>query len=378
MSLFLKILAGGNSKRLKSYAPKQFQVVNNKTLLEHSLDAFKDFKEIKKTVVVYNKKHKKYIKSLNLPNTIKIIGGKNRQQSTFNSLKKIKKMKCKKVLIHDAARPIPGKKLIRNIIFKLKKNSAVVPVLKVADSTKRVQKGLVFKNIKRGNLRLAQTPQGFYFKKIYKKHIKYEGNNFNDDSAMFTKDNEKVFTIKGSKRNLKITDIEDLNIFKSLSSGKTYYGIGFDIHRLVKNKKLFLGGIKIPFPLGLKGHSDGDPVIHALIDSLLGASRLGDIGKFFPNSNKKLKSVRSTILLKNIIKLLSYNKILINNIDINIITQKPKISRYSKKIKMMLSKICKININQINIKGKTSEKIGLIGREKAIASEVISSVVIHD
>ena len=83
-------------------------------------------------------------------------------------------------------------------------------------------------------------------------------------------------------------------------------------------------------------------------------------------------------LLKNIIKLLNYNKILINNIDINIITQKPKISRYSKKIKMMLSKICKININQINIKGKTSEKIGLIGREKAIASEVISSVVIHD
>ena len=378
MSLFLIILAGGDSKRLRSYAPKQYQVINNKTLLEHSLDSFKEFKEIKKTIVVYNKKHRKYIKLLNLPNVIKIIGGKNRQESTFNSLKRIKKMNCKKVLIHDAARPMPSKSLINNIILKLKKNSTVIPVLNVSDSAKRVKKDLVFKNIKRNNLRLAQTPQGFNFEKIYNKHIKYKGDCFSDDSSMFTKDNEKVSTIKGSKKNLKITDIEDLNIFKSLLSRKIYYGIGFDIHRLVKNKKLYLGGVKIPFFLGLDGHSDGDPVIHALIDSLLGASRLGDIGKFFPNKNKKLKSIRSTILLKNIIKLLNNKKISINNIDINIITQRPKVSLYTKQMKKVLSKICKINVNQINIKGKTTEKMGLIGKEKAIASEAISSVIIHD
>ena len=120
------------------------------------------------------------------------------------------------------------------------------------------------------------TPQGFTFKKIYEKHIKNINTSFDDDSALFTNDEEKVVTIAGSKKNLKITDKEDLNIFKSLKKGKTYSGIGFDIHRLTKGRKLYLGGIKIPFVMGLKGHSDADPVLHALIDSLLGACKLGD------------------------------------------------------------------------------------------------------
>ena len=201
---------------------------------------------------------------------------------------------------------------------------------------------------------------------------------FDDDSALFTKDDEKVFTISGSKTNLKITDKEDLNIFKFLKSGKTYYGIGFDIHRLIKGKKLYLGGIKISSTLGLKGHSDADPILHALIDSLLGACRLGDIGKLFSDKNKKYKNVRSTILLKKVIKLIKLNNFSINNIDINVISQKPKIKKYSKKMTDVLSKICEINANQINIKGKTTEKLGLIGKEKAIASEVITSVTNND
>ena len=115
MSLFLIILAAGNSKRLKSRIPKPFNTINNKTLLEHSLNAFSGFDEIKKTIIVYNKKHKKYINKLNLKNTIKIIGGSNRQESTFRALKRIKKMNCKKVLIHDAARPYPPKTLSKKI-----------------------------------------------------------------------------------------------------------------------------------------------------------------------------------------------------------------------------------------------------------------------
>jgi len=118
---------------------------------------------------------------------------------------------------------------------------------------------------------------------------------FDDDSALFTNDKEKVMSINGCKANLKITDKEDLNIFKTFKKGKNYSGIGFDIHKLVKGRKLYLGGIKIPFALGLKGHSDADPVIHSLIDSLLGACRLGDIGKLFSDKNKKYKNIRSTI-----------------------------------------------------------------------------------
>ena len=378
MSIFLIVLAAGDSKRLKSPTPKPFHMINNKTLLEHSISAFKDFSTIKKIVVVYNKKYIKYLKKIDLKNIIKIQGGKTRQESVFNALKKIKKMNCKKVIIHDSARPFPSKTIIANLLKKLKKNDAVIPIIKTNDATKRANKNIIFKNIERNNLRFAQTPQGFNYKKIYQKHKKNINFTLDDDSALFTETGEKVMTINGSKTNLKITDNEDLKIFMSLKKGKTYIGIGFDIHRLVKKRKLYLGGIKIPFNLGLEGHSDADPVLHSLIDSLLGACRLGDIGKLFSNKNKNYKNVRSTLLLKKVIYLIKSKKFSINNIDINIIAQKPKINKYSKKMIKIISKICKINPNLINIKGKTTEKLGLIGKEKAIASEVITSVTHND
>jgi len=378
MSLFLIILAAGDSKRLRSSTPKPYYKVNGKTLLEYSLNSFINNNKIKKTILVYNKKHKKYLNKINLKNTLKIVGGKTRQESTFKALKKIKGMRCKKVLIHDAARPFTSKKIVHEVITKLNNNSAVIPAIKVNDAAKRARENIIFKNIQRNTLRLAQTPQGFSFQKIYEKHKKNKNFNFDDDSALFTNYDEKVLIINGSKKNIKITDKEDLDIFKSLRKGKIYSGIGFDVHRLVKKRKLYLGGIKIPFNFGLEGHSDADPVLHAIIDSLLGACKMGDIGKLFSNSNKKYKNIRSTILLNNVVKLIESKNFSINNIDVNIIAQKPKIKIYSKKMIKMISKICKINTNQINIKGKTAEKLGLIGKGQAIACEVIASVIKYD
>ena len=378
MSLFLVLLAAGDSKRFNSNTPKPFYKINNKTLLEHSFNAFNDFIKIKKTIIVYNKKHRKHINKIKLKNSIKITGGKTRQESTFKALKYIKRMNCTKVLIHDAARPNTSNKIIKKIILGLKNNNAVVPIIKINDATKRVEKNVIFKNIKRKSLRFSQTPQGFTFNKIYEKHKNNINLIIDDDSALFTEQNEKVITVNGSKLNLKITDIEDLQIFKNLKKIKTYSGIGFDIHKLVKGRKLYLGGIKISYPLGLEGHSDADPVIHAIIDSLLGACRLGDIGRLFSNKNKKYKNIRSTIMLEKVVQIIKSKKFLINNIDINIITQKPNIKKFSKKMKNVISKICKINSEKINIKGKTTEKLGLIGKEKAIASEVVASVIKYD
>ena len=164
----------------------------------------------------------------------------------------------------------------------------------------------------------------------------------------------------------------------SLINKKIYYGIGFDVHRLVKGRNLYLGGIKIPFTFGLQGHSDADPVIHALIDGILGACKLGDIGKLFSDRKKSNKNIRSTIMLKKIIELIKFKNYSINNIDINIITEKPKIKKYVKKMIIEICKICKIKTDQINIKGKTAEKLGLIGKGKAIASEAIVSVIKYD
>ena len=378
MSLFLVLLAAGDSKRFKSSTPKPFYKINNKTLLEHSFNAFSSFIKIRKTIVVYNKKHKKYLGKINLKNSIKITGGKTRQQSTFKALKFIKRMNCKKVLIHDAARPNTQKKLINEIINKLKYNHAVVPIIKTNDAAKRLEKNLIFKNIQRETLGFSQTPQGFTYSKIYQKHVENINETFDDDSALFTALGEKVVAIKGSKTNLKITDKEDLDIFEFLKKRKIYTGIGFDIHKLVKGRKLYIGGIKIPFNLGLKGHSDADPVLHAIIDSLLGACRLGDIGKLFSDKNKKYKNIRSTILLKKTIQLIKSKNFHVNNIDINIIAQKPKIKKYSKKMTQTIGRLCEINPNKINIKGKTTEKLGLIGKGKAIASEAITSVTKYD
>jgi 2-C-methyl-D-erythritol 4-phosphate cytidylyltransferase / 2-C-methyl-D-erythritol 2,4-cyclodiphosphate synthase len=378
MSLFLIILAAGDSKRFKSPTPKPYHLVNNKTLLEYSLDAFKNIKKIKKTIIVYNSKHKRLFDNINIKNSLKTAGGKTRQESTFKALKILKKMNCKKVLIHDAARPNISKSIINEVIKNLKNNHAVVPVIKVKDATKRIEKNLIFKNIKRQSLGFSQTPQGFTFSKIFEKHKENINDSFDDDSALFIKYNEKVLAVNGNSQNLKITNKEDLKLFRIIKKGKIYTGIGFDVHRLVKKKKLYLGGILVPFPLGLEGHSDADPVLHSLIDALLGACRLGDIGKLFSDKNKKYKNIRSTILLKRVVSLIKSKKISINNIDINIIAKEPKIKKYSKKMIQLISKICEIKIDQINIKGKTTEKLGIIGKGKAIASEAIASVIKYD
>ena len=151
-------------------------------------------------------------------------------------------------------------------------------------------------------------------------------------------------------------------------------GIGFDVHRLIKGKKLYLGGIKIPFHSGLKGHSDGDVIIHSIIDSILGAMRKKDIGTLFPDNKNKFKNVRSPNMLKPILKIMSKNNFYINNLDINLICEQPKVSKYREKIIKSLSSLLNIDKNLINLKGKTVEKLGLIGKEKAIACEVICSI----
>jgi len=136
--------------------------------------------------------------------------------------------------------------------------------------------------------------------------------------------------------------------------------------------------LKLKSKLGTLGHSDGDPVLHAITDAILGACKMGDIGQMFSDKNKKFKNISSTILLKRVLKKISSYGYVINNIDINIIAQTPKIKKHKNKMIHNISKICEISKDQINIKGKTTEKLGVIGKEKAIATEVIVSIVKYD
>ena len=167
-------------------------------------------------------------------------------------------------------------------------------------------------------------------------------------------------------------------MLKNFMNLKSKIGIGFDVHRLVPKRKLYLGGLRIKSKLGTLGHSDGDPVLHSITDAILGACKMGDIGQMFSDKNKRFKNIRSTILLKKVIDMIKSENYYINNIDINIITQTPKIKKYKNKMIDKISTICEISKDQINIKGKTTEKLGVIGKEKAIACEVIASIIKYD
>jgi 2-C-methyl-D-erythritol 4-phosphate cytidylyltransferase/2-C-methyl-D-erythritol 2,4-cyclodiphosphate synthase len=365
------ILAAGESKRFNSNTPKPYYLYKGKPLLLHSIDKVKDFGRFNKILLVINKKHKAYIKKLKIRNVKIIIGGKTRAESAYKGLRSIKSCNIEKVMIHDAARPNFSLKLLNRLNKGLKTNDCVIPAIQTMDSIKQKSLNKVT-NLKRENIYLIQTPQAFNYKKLYKLQNN-RGIQVTDDANLFVKAGKKIKIIKGEINNHKITINSDIKINNSIR-----YGLGFDVHRLVPNKELYLGGIKIPSPLGTLGHSDGDPVLHAVTDAILGACKMGDIGEKFSDKNKKFKNIRSTILLSNIIAQIKIQNFSINNIDINIITQKPKIQKYKKKILDCIAKICGISSSQINIKGKTTEKLGVIGKEKAIACEVIASVIKYD
>ena len=362
------ILAAGQSKRFKSQKQKQYTIYKNKPILEHSLDKIIESKLFKHIILVKNKSshiQKKYLSKIKVIN-----GGKERSDSSLIALKFIKNFKIKNVLIHDAARPNFSVNLVKKVLSNLKKNKAVIPYINPTDAIKYNFKKLVF-NLDKNNTFLTQTPQGFKFKDLYKFSI-FNKIKVQDEASLLIKNNIKIKFIKGELNNSKITYKNDIK------NNENFFGIGFDVHRLVYGRKLYLGGISIKSLVGTLGHSDGDPVLHAITDAILGACRKGDIGQKFSDQNKKFKDIRSAILLKKVVNEIKKSNYFINNLDINIITQIPKISKFKEKIIKSISSICEISNSQINIKGKTTEKLGIIGKEKAIACEVIASVSKYD
>jgi len=368
MNNFFVILAAGKSKRFDKKIAKQFYNYKNKEIIDHSIKKSLDSRLFKKIVIVTNNLN--HFKKKNYPKMIKIIkGGRERSDSSLNALKYIKKFKPKNVFIHDAARPNFSIKLLRNILKNLETDKAVVPIINTKDSIKYKIKNQIF-NLNKDNSILTQTPQAFRFKDLFDLAINQKLK-ISDEASLFINRNHKIKFIPGENKNNKITYFDDIKI------SKTYFGIGFDLHKLIRNKKLYLGGLRIPFHSGLEGHSDGDVIIHAVIDAILGATRKKDIGTYFPNT-KKFKNIRSPKMLKPIIDNLNKSNSFINNLDINLICEQPKVSKYRKKIISSISKLTNLNENLINLKGKTVEKLGLIGKEKAIACEVIVSITKYD
>ena len=364
MSNCFILLAAGKGKRFKSKTFKQFINYKNKPLFMHSIDKAIKSNLFREIVLVTNNKIKLKNKKIRV-----IKGGKERHQSSQKALEFIKNKKFKNVFIHDAARPNFSISLLKDLKKHLSNNKAVVPYIKTNNSAKYIDKKNKIINLKREKVLLTQTPQCFNFKTLY--YLSKNNKKFvTDEAALFLNNNKKIKFIKGDETNIKITKSSDLNT----THIKTFYGIGFDIHRLIKNKKLYLGGVMIPFHSGLKGHSDGDVILHSITDAILGALKKKDIGYLYPSNKNKFKNIRSQKMLNPIISDLDKNDYFINNLDINLICERPKVSKYRNKIISSLSNLINIDKNIINLKGKTVEKLGLIGKENAIACESIVSI----
>ena len=294
------------------------------------------------------------------------------KEKEFMNLFFLTKFKPKKVLIHDAARPLAPNKLIKKLIKKLDACLACAPYIAQHDYVKYKTGN---NEINNNSLIYIQTPQAFSYKYILKAHLKMRNINAPDDTTLTEKIGIKTKLIKGYKKNIKITHKEDLEIFNLLKRKKRRCGIGYDIHKIDFNskKKLTLCGVKINHA-PLIGHSDADVGYHAICDSILGSLSLRDIGYYFKNNDKRWKNANSKIFILFAKKKLNEKNFKIVNLDINFICQTPLINKHIKKMKSNISKNLNILKDIISIKATTNEKIGLIGNGEGIAAESIASI----
>ncbi len=370
------IVAAGSGKRFGSVLPKQFQLLNDKQIIQYSIDYFQNDNRFYKIYLIVSNDYFEYAKQYETEKLQVLIGGETRTQSVFNGLKFAKNENFENVFIHDAARPLINEQIVTKLFDSLNHYDGSVPVLSLSDAIWRVKNSQLDANLNRDELKRIQTPQAFSFKKILEAYENSADKEFVDDALIAKENGLNIGYIEGSENLNKITfndDIEKLSGKKHMHLNLRI-GNGFDAHKFSVGSFITLCGIKIPFEKGLLGHSDADVAWHALVDAILGAMALGDIGKAFPPSDNKYKGADSSIFLEYAKNKLSENNYEIGNIDITIICERPKISKYSQEMIAKTAKLLEISEDKISVKGTTTEKMGFTGREEGIAS--IVSVII--
>ena len=373
------LAAAGNSSRMGNDISKQLIKISGMTLIEHSLIAFSNSKYVKEIIICakadeidtigkYSSLYKKV--SAVLP------GGKTRQESVSNALNAVSD-NCNIIAIHDAARPLITTEDIDKLIEKASELGAVCPVSPVTDTVKRSTDGTISETLDRNTLFLASTPQVFNME-VYKKAF-YSVNDltkFTDDCSIVETVGQKVHLYIMEKDNTKVTTMKDLDTVKSkLSPISVRIGHGYDVHKLVPERKLVLGGVCIPHETGLLGHSDADVLVHAIMDALLGAIGLGDIGRMFPDTSDEFKDISSLVLLERVANELETRGYTVNNIDATVIAQAPKLSPYITEMVNNIANVLNIDSSKINIKATTEEHLGFTGEKLGISAHAVCTVL---
>ena len=316
-----------------------------------------------------------------------VAGGPERQDSVRNALAALPRA-CAQVLVHDAARPFASPALSARLLDALDAgHKGVIPGLKLADTVKQVnERGLVQETPPRSALRLVQTPQAFERAALEKAHENGMelGLKVTDDAALLEAAGIPVLIIAGEPSNIKITRPEDLAMLKDnycteLKNMLPCNGFGYDVHKYGGGRPFRLGGILINnTDLTLTAHSDGDTLLHALMDALLGCAAAGDIGRYFPDTDPRFDGASSSVLLLEVLELVRSLGIVLTHVDLTVIAQAPKISPYREEIAKNVAKLLHLRESQVNLKATTEEGLGFTGAKQGIKAVALVSALRPD
>ncbi len=344
-----------------------------------SLERFSGDERCERVLVVHAGDQREQVTAItgSLPKVEMIEGGETRRESVRNALEHLFKAGGPRlVLIHDAARPFLPTTVIDHILDRLSACAGVVPVLAVTDTMVVAEQDLVGDVVPRQSLRRVQTPQGFQFDAILDAHRQWTGGDATDDAQMLRAAGSEIHMVDGSPELEKITFPEDFALAENGSKPalRIAMGMGYDVHRLVAGKELWLGGVSIPHSHGLSGHSDADAALHALTDAILGALAEGDIGQHFPPSDPQWKGTASWQFLDFARERATIRGGDIQSVDLTIICEAPKIAPYREAIRNRIADILQLSVDRISVKATTTEGLGFAGRREGIAAQAIVSL----
>lgn len=310
---------------------------------------------------------------LGLPHVL-AAGGERRQDSVRSGIAALPR-ECRFVLVHDAARPFASATVAANVIAALDAgDTAAIPAVPVKDTVKRVQDGLVVETLVRKELAAVQTPQGFELATLRKAHerAEAEGWDVTDDASLIERAGLPVRIVAGEEANVKITTPEDLRHLSSGAAARSpCVGYGYDVHRYGPGRPFVLGGVHIPNAPEIVAHSDGDVLLHALMDAILGCLALGDIGQHFPDTDRKYAGIDSAILLSEVLAKAERAGLELAHVDLTIVAQVPRIAPHRAEIAANVARLLGLDPACVNLKATTEEGLGFTGEKKGIKAVAV-------
>ncbi|MTI94254.1 MAG: 2-C-methyl-D-erythritol 2,4-cyclodiphosphate synthase [Firmicutes bacterium] len=369
------VVAAGKSTRMGASVNKQFIEIAGQPVLARSLLSLSDFVDDLLIVARAGEEGRAAAVAEAAGLNCRVVtGGATRQQSVYNGI--VHTEHSDLVLVHDGARPFASDSLIQRVLLAASEHGAAIPGVPVTDTIKVLAGDKVQATPERDRLVAVQTPQAFRRELLWRAYLNAQQRGIiaTDDASLVEALGEQVTVVAGEPGNFKISTPEDL---RRIESGGTEMrvGTGFDVHRFAEDRDLILGGVAVPHHQGLLGHSDADVLVHALMDALLGAAALGDIGQHFPDSDARWAGVDSCKLLASVVDKVTAKGYAVGNVDIVVIAQVPKLSPFIPEMVDRLQEILGIAKENINIKATTSEGLGFTGRREGIAAHCVCTLV---